>query len=113
MDHGAAGRRACPPDHRQRRVGVARTWTIDSTVRLDGGGEMPVLGLGVWQTPAGKETRAAVRTALEAGIRLIDTARIYQNEADVGAAVRESGIPRERIFVTTKLWNSDHGYDRA
>lgn len=92
---------------------MAKTWTIDSTVRLGGGGEMPVLGLGVWQTPAGKETRTAVRTALEAGIRLVDTARIYQNEADVGAALRESGIPRERVFVTTKLWNSDHGYDRT
>lgn len=92
---------------------MAKTWTIDSTVRLAGGVDMPVLGLGVWQTPAGEETRTAVRTALDAGIRLIDTARIYQNEADVGAALRESGIPRERIFVTTKLWNSDHGYDRT
>ncbi len=92
---------------------MARTWTIDSTVKLSGGIDMPVLGLGVWQTPAGRETRTAVRTALEAGIRLIDTARIYQNEADVGAAIRESGVPRERIFVTTKLWNSDHGYDRT
>ncbi len=92
---------------------MAKTWTIDSTVALAGGVDMPVLGLGVWQTPAGKETRAAVRTALEAGVRLVDTARIYQNEADVGAAIRESGVPRERVFVTTKLWNSDHGYDRT
>ncbi len=92
---------------------MTRTWTIDSTVHLTGGVEMPVLGLGVWQTPAGSETRNAVRAALEAGIRLVDTARIYQNEADVGAAIRESGVPRERVFVTTKLWNSDHGYDRA
>jgi diketogulonate reductase-like aldo/keto reductase len=92
---------------------LARTWTIDSTVTLNGGVEMPVLGLGVWQTGAGTETRTAVRTALEAGYRLVDTARIYQNEADVGAAIRESGVPRERVFVTTKLWNSDHGYDRA
>lgn len=92
---------------------MARTWTIDSTVRLAGGVEMPVLGLGVWQTAAGAETRTAVRTALEAGVRLVDTARIYQNEADVGAALRESGIPRDRIFVTTKLWNSDHGFDRT
>jgi diketogulonate reductase-like aldo/keto reductase len=89
------------------------TWSIDSTAKLAGGVEMPVLGLGVWQTQAGAETRTAVRTALEAGIRLVDTARIYHNEADVGAAVRESGIPRERVFVTTKLWNSDQGYDRT
>jgi diketogulonate reductase-like aldo/keto reductase len=92
---------------------VAKTWTIDSTVSLRGGVEMPVIGLGVWQTPAGKATRAAVRAALEAGIRLVDTARIYQNEADVGAAIHESDFARDRIFVTTKLWNTDHGYDRA
>lgn len=92
---------------------MPRTWTIDSTVALRGGVAMPVLGLGVWQTPAGETTRYAVRTALTAGYRLIDTARAYRNEEDVGAAVRESGLPRDRVFVTTKLWNSDHGYDRA
>lgn len=74
---------------------------------------MPVLGLGVWQTAAGKETRTAVRTAIETGVRLLDTARIYHNEADVGAGIRESDVPRDRVFVTTKLWNSDHGYDRT
>ncbi len=92
---------------------MPRTWTIDSTVALRGGVAMPVRGLGGWQTPAGETTRYAVRTALAAGYRLIDTARAYRNEEDVGAAVRESGLPRERVFVTTKLWNSDHGYDRA
>jgi diketogulonate reductase-like aldo/keto reductase len=90
---------------------VARTWTIRSTVALRGGVEMPILGLGVWQAAAGDETRNAVRWALEAGYRLVDTARAYRNEEDVGAAIRESGIPREELFVTTKLWNSDHGYD--
>jgi len=92
---------------------VPRNWTSDSTVTLAGGVEMPVLGLGVWQTATGDETRNAVKAALEAGIRLVDTARIYHNEADVGAAIREAGVPKERIFVTTKLWNSDHGYDRT
>jgi len=92
---------------------VPRNWTRESTITLTGGVEMPVLGLGVWQTAAGDETRNSVKTALSAGIRLVDTARIYHNEADVGAAVRESGLPRERIFITTKLWNSDHGYDRT
>lgn len=92
---------------------MARTWTIDSTVALRNGVAMPVLGLGVWQTPAGETTRYAVRTAFAVGYRLIDTARAYRNEEDVGAAVRESGLPRDRVFVTTKLWNSDHGYDRA
>jgi len=74
---------------------------------------MPVLGLGVWQAAAGKETRKGVEVALEVGYRLIDTAKLYGNERDVGAAVRESGVPREEVFVTTKLWNSDHGYEAA
>ncbi|BDG01007.1 aldo/keto reductase [Anaeromyxobacter oryzae] len=91
---------------------VARTWNIASTVTLRGGGvPMPILGLGVWQTPPGAETRNAVLAALRAGYRLVDTARAYRNEEDVGAAIRESGLPREEVFVTTKLWNSDHGYD--
>ncbi len=87
--------------------------TIESTVALRGGVRMPLLGLGVWQTPPGEETRRAVLAALRAGYRLVDTARAYRNEEDVGAAVRESGLPRDEIFVTTKLWNSDHGFDRA
>ena len=87
--------------------------TLESRVTLNDGSKMPVFGLGVWQMSAGKETRKAVATALESGYRLIDTAKLYANERDVGAAVRESGIPREEIFVTTKLWNSDHGYDAA
>jgi diketogulonate reductase-like aldo/keto reductase len=82
-------------------------------VTLNGGVKMPILGLGVWQTAVGAATRTAVRAALEAGYRLLDTARVYQNEADVGAALRESGVPRDEVFVTTKLWNTDHGYDRA
>lgn len=86
---------------------------LDSRVTLNDGTKMPVLGLGVWQAAAGKETRRAVASALEIGYRLIDTAKLYGNEKDVGIAVRESGIPRDDIFVTTKLWNSDHGYESA
>lgn len=83
---------------------------ITTRVRLNDGAEMPMFGLGVWQaTP--EETRFAVGTALAEGYRLIDTAKLYRNEADVGAAVRESGLPREDVFVTTKLWNADHGYE--
>jgi diketogulonate reductase-like aldo/keto reductase len=74
---------------------------------------MPVLGLGVWQTAVGVETCTAVRAAIEVGYRLVDTARLYQNEADVGAGIRESGIRRDRIFVTTKVWNSDQGYEQT
>ncbi|WP_394845984.1 aldo/keto reductase [Pendulispora brunnea] len=81
-------------------------------VKLPSGPSMPRVGLGVWQMPRGV-TRDAVLSALRAGYRHIDTARIYGNEAEVGAAVRESGIPRDEIFVTTKLWNDDQGYDSA
>ncbi len=80
---------------------------IGTTVTLNNGVEMPVLGLGTFQSSQGDETRNAVLWALEAGYRHIDTAAAYGNEADVGRAIRESGVPREEIFVTTKLWNND------
>ena len=73
--------------------------------------ECQPLGLGVYQSPPGRVTRNAVNFALRVGYRHVDTARIYGNEADVGEAVRESGVPRGDLFVTTKLWNSDQGYD--
>jgi len=82
-------------------------------IRLNTGAFIPQVGLGVWQAPRGEITRGAVMRALQIGYRHVDTARIYGNEADVGAAVRESGVPREQIFVTTKLWNDDQGYDKA
>jgi diketogulonate reductase-like aldo/keto reductase len=86
--------------------------TLESSVAvLNTGRPMPALGLGVFRTPPGRPTRDAVRVALETGYRHIDTARAYRNEADVGAAVRESGIPREEVFITTKLWNDDQGFD--
>ena len=87
--------------------------TLGSRVTLNDGNKMPVLGLGMWQAGSGKETRKAVAYALQIGYRLFDTAKLYGNERDVGVAVRESGIPREEIFVTTKLWNNDHGYESA
>jgi len=73
------------------------------TRELPGGVRMPVLGLGVWQMAAGAETEQAVEWALEAGYRHVDTAAMYRNEQSVGAAVRRSGLPREDVFVTTKL----------
>jgi diketogulonate reductase-like aldo/keto reductase len=82
---------------------------IDTKITLNDGRLIPQLGLGVWQTRAGATCEAAVLAALEAGYRHIDTAAMYGNEDSVGAAIRKSGIPREKIFVTTKLWNSDHG----
>src|SRR3989440_12486422 len=96
-----------------RGVSGAMALTMESRITLNDGAKIPVLGLGVWQAGAGKETRKAVSAALESGYRLIDTAKLYGNERDVGAAVRESGSPRDEIFVTTKLWNSDHGYESA
>lgn len=78
------------------------------TKRLNNGVEIPVIGLGTYRIGlTDKETYHAVRTALEAGYRHIDTATLYANESPVGRAIRESGIPREEIFVTTKLWGSD------
>lgn len=84
-----------------------------NTIALASGASIPQLGLGVWQSPQGAPTRDAVTAALRVGYRHIDTARVYRNEPDVGAAVRESDVPREQIFVTTKLWNDDQGYDSA
>ena len=80
------------------------------TVTLNNGIEMPRLGFGVFQVPD-DETRAAVSTALEAGYRSIDTAAVYGNERGTGQALAESGIARDELFVTTKLWNSEQGYD--
>jgi len=85
----------------------------DQPVReLDGGGRMPVLGLGVWKLSAGKEAEQAVEWALDAGYRHIDTASMYRNEASVGAAVRRSGLPREEVFVTTKVLPSRPSVER-
>ena len=86
---------------------------IDSRVSLRDGNSMPLLGLGTWAAQPGGETRDAVSFALETGYRHIDTATMYSNEQDVGEAVCQSGISREEIFVTTKLWDSDQGYQTA
>jgi methylglyoxal/glyoxal reductase len=92
---------------------TAETLRLDSRVRTSEGLELPRLGLGVFQTPPGPVTRKAVGWALQAGYRLIDTAAMYGNEEDVGEAVRASGVPREEIVVTTKLWFTDHGLEPA
>ncbi len=77
---------------------------------LNDGVQMPWFGLGVYLAQEGQEVENSVRWALEAGYRLVDTAAIYKNEAGVGKAVRESGVAREQLFLTTKLWNADQGY---
>jgi 2,5-diketo-D-gluconate reductase A len=82
------------------------------TVTLNNGVEMPILGFGVFQIPP-EETEQAVTTALEVGYRLIDTAAAYENEEAVGRALRSSGIPREELFITTKLWIQKPGEANA
>jgi diketogulonate reductase-like aldo/keto reductase len=81
------------------------------TITLNNGVKMPQLGLGVYQTNEGEEVELAVAAALKCGYRLIDTAAIYGNEEGVGRAVRSSNVPRNDLFITTKLWNKDQGYD--
>ncbi len=80
------------------------------SLTLNNGVEIPQLGFGVWQIPA-EDVVGPVTTAIETGYRLIDTAAIYGNEEGVGKAIAESGVARDELFVTTKVWNSDQGYD--
>ncbi|MER5772150.1 aldo/keto reductase [Streptomyces sp. NPDC001985] len=80
------------------------------SITLNNGVTMPQLGYGVWQVPD-DEAAKSVATALEAGYRSIDTAAVYENETGTGRAIASSGVPRDELFVTTKLWNSDQGYD--
>jgi len=87
--------------------------SIADRIALYNGVEMPWLGLGVWKMNEGAEVEQAVQTAISAGYRSIDTAAIYNNEEGVGKAIRNSGIPREKLFITTKVWNADQGYNSA
>ncbi len=80
-------------------------------IKLNNGIMMPQFGLGVFKAEEGEEVETAVSEALKAGYRLIDTAAIYGNEEGVGKAIAESGIPREELFITTKLWNDDQGHE--
>ena len=80
-------------------------------VVLRGEVRLPRFGLGVFRMPSGAATRSLVKEALAVGYRHIDTARVYGNEEDVADGIRDSGLPRDQVFVTTKLWNDDQGYD--
>jgi 2,5-diketo-D-gluconate reductase A len=82
-------------------------------VLLNNGVEMPILGFGVFQVPDLKECENSVLNALETGYRLIDTAASYMNETAVGDAIKKSGVPREDMFITTKLWVQDTGYEKT
>lgn len=86
---------------------------LNDTYKLANGVEIPVVGFGTWQTPDGQVAEDSVLAALKAGYRHIDTAAAYGNEESVGRGIKASGIPREELFVTTKLWNKHHSYDLA
>jgi methylglyoxal/glyoxal reductase len=84
---------------------------LKSSVTLSNGVNIPWVGFGTFKVESGEVTKEAVKKALEVGYRHLDTAKIYGNEESVGLAIKESGIPREEIFITTKVWNSDQGYE--
>lgn len=82
-------------------------------IKLNNGVEMPILGFGVFQIPNAAECEKAVLEAIDCGYRLIDTAASYMNEAAVGNAIKKSGVPREELFITTKVWVQDVGYEKT
>ena len=83
------------------------------TITLNDGNRIPAIGFGVFQIPADGSPYTAVKEALEVGYRHIDTAQAYFNEKEVGQAIKDSGIPRDEIFVTSKLWIQDYAYETA
>ncbi|MFS0782621.1 aldo/keto reductase [Bacillus sp. 1P06AnD] len=85
--------------------------SLQDTIKLHNDVEMPLVGLGVWQVEDGSTVISSVKSAIKAGYKAIDTAAAYKNEIGVGQAIKESGIPREQLFITTKVWNSDQGYE--
>lgn len=87
--------------------------SLQSTTTLHNGVKMPWFGLGVYKVPEGAEALESVKAAIKAGYRSIDTAALYQNEEGVGQGIKESGVPREELFITTKVWNSDQREDRV
>ncbi|MBF0277605.1 MAG: aldo/keto reductase [SAR324 cluster bacterium] len=87
--------------------------SILSTVKLNNQVEMPLLGLGIYETGSSRQTQNAVAWALEVGYRHIDTAKLYGNESDIAPVLQKMSLARNEVFVTSKLWNSDHGYDKS
>lgn len=84
-----------------------------TTVKMTSGYEIPVLGFGTYQAADGEEAYQSTLAAIKAGYRHIDTAAIYKNEESVGRAIKDSGVLREDLFITTKLWNDAHSYEGA
>lgn len=89
------------------------TTSLNATVKLNNGVEMPWFGLGVWQVADGNEAKDSVKAAIKAGYIGIDTAAAYKNEKSVGEAIRESGANRDDLFITSKVWNGDQGYEET
>lgn len=90
-----------------------KTYTGQPVVTLNNGVDIPALGFGVWQMENLEECEKAVIKAIHTGYRMIDTAAIYQNETAVGNAVKNSGVDRDELFITSKVWVQDHGYEKA
>lgn len=89
------------------------TTSLNAKVKLNNGVEMPWFGLGVWQVEDGDEAKDSVKAAIKAGYIGIDTAAAYKNEKSVGEAIRESGANRDDLFITSKVWNGDQGYEET
>ncbi|WP_411842433.1 aldo/keto reductase [Salinicoccus sp. HZC-1] len=87
--------------------------TLTDTFQLSNGTEIPCVGFGTWQTPDGPTAVNSVKKSIEAGYRHIDTAAAYKNEGSVGQAIKESGVAREELFITSKLWNTERGYEKT
>ena len=86
---------------------------LNKTVKLANGYEIPSIGFGTWQTPDGVTAVAAVKEALSDGYTHLDCAAVYGNEKSIGKALKESGYDRSRLFITSKLWNTERGYDKT
>ena len=87
--------------------------SVEDTYTLNNGVKIPIIGFGTWQTPDGDVAKHVVEAALNSGYRHIGTAAAYGNEESVGEGIKNSGINRHDLFITTKLWNSDHGYKES
>lgn len=87
--------------------------SLNDTFHLNNGYEIPCVGFGTWQTPDGENAVMAVSEAIRAGYRHIDTAACYENEVGVGQGIKKSGIEREKLFVTSKVWNTERGYEKT
>jgi methylglyoxal/glyoxal reductase len=95
----------------EKREGIRLVTNLQSTLKLHNGVEIPYVGLGVYQMKDRSEAVDAIKTAIDLGYRSIDTASVYKNEESVGEAVRESGVSRKDLFITSKVWNKEQGFD--